>query len=593
MITPIIKVLSTYNEIEQHLIWLNSNAPYAVIDTETTSLNIKEARIVDVQISGTNPTEVVIFGGEYAPLLEQLSLPLVFHNAKYDLNVLENNGIAVINPIVDTMLLSHLVDENREHSLESWVVELWEDNYKDEFWSKNSSYHEAAVDERTMYACKDIVYTHKLYVHLQNRLKEQNIPQKLVDHVHALAASLRQTELAGLAIDFDYLTQKGVEVKARLEELMPQMRKAADLECSIVELDLYQKELDKRKTDKGKANVKPSKFSFTSATQLSSLLYQQLELPPQYNEKTKQLSTDWDSLEKIKHMHPVVSLIQEYRDSNKVYGTYIEGTLERMHNGRIYPSFNVNGTATGRISASNPNLQQLPASGGIRGIYIPDPGTVFISADFSSLEVVVEANLTKDKNLKKMLTEGLSKHDLTSKELGVDRKTAKTLNFALQYWCSHMKVAKILQITQDEGKKVYDRYWDIYSGCRDLKAFTDNLVRKNKPIVTMFGRKRRFPAQNYQPWAKEFRQAYNFMIQSPGADITSRAAYLIDQQLRAKGWGKLVLTVHDEILIQVNPNVAEEAEKLLLSTMSGVGYEMGLEIPLSAVGSGPQTRWED
>jgi DNA polymerase I-like protein with 3'-5' exonuclease and polymerase domains len=156
-----------------------------------------------------------------------------------------------------------------------------------------------------------------------------------------------------------------------------------------------------------------------------------------------------------------------------------------------------------------------------------------------------------------------------------------------------MKVAKILQITQDEGKKVYDRYWDIYSGCRDLKAFTDNLVRKNKPIVTMFGRKRRFPAQNYQPWAKEFRQAYNFMIQSPGADITSRAAYLIDQQLRAKGWGKLVLTVHDEILIQVNPNVAEEAEKLLLSTMSGVGYEMGLEIPLSAVGSGPQTRWED
>jgi DNA polymerase-1 len=323
------------------------------------------------------------------------------------------------------------------------------------------------------------------------------------------------------------------------------------------------------------------------------LLYNTIGLPEQKSSKTKNISVDDTALENLKSQHQIVPLLQEYRGHHKIYSTYIEGTLEHSDHGRIYPSFNVNGTVTGRLAHSAPNMANLPKEGGVRGIYLAEDDHFLLSLDYSQLEVCIEANLTHDPNLVKIFLEGASKHDITAKELNVDRDTAKTLNFALQYWCSAWKVSQLLDVNAFEGQRIWNRYWEIYSGPKLLKEKTDQMVEAGTPIVSLFGRKRRFAPGKRPEWSGDYRQAYNFIIQSPGADITSRAFYLVDAALREKGWGKGLFTVHDELLLSVKKEHIVEAEALALKVMVGVGEELNLKYPLKAESSGGMERWND
>lgn len=587
--------LNTPHEVNELIEWHNTNSSYVVLDTETTHLDIHLADGVNIQLSGKTKDEAVLFDFIHVNYLAKLKTKIVAWNYKYDYKILQKYQVNIpLEQWIDPMLISHLIDENRDSdSLDSWVQELYKDSYKDAFWSKYDNYVDAPQDEQLDYACKDIIYTDRIYVHLMGEYNKQQLPLSLIEHVHQLSRVLVKTEQTGLNVDLNYLTTKGVELKSKIYRLLVDMKSSSQGYCEVVELDLYIKELEKRKTAKGKAGVIKPQFSFDSPSQLQSLLYTHLKLPVQKNEKTKQISTDSKSLEALQTLHPLIPHLQDYRECQKVYTSYIEGTADRMVSGRIYPSFNVNGTVTGRISHSNPNLGQMPRTGGIRGIYIPDDGYCFISADYSQLEVCIEANLTGDKNLRAIFEQGLSKHDITAKELGLDRNLAKTLNFALQYWCSHFKVAKILGVSPEEGLKVYNRYWDLYSGCKRLKQKTDAMVNSGTPIVTLFGRRRRFAAGKRPEWSGDYRQAYNFLIQSPGADITSKAFYLVNKALLAEGVGKALFTVHDEILITCPKQHTRRAEELLLQIMITVGREAKLEIPLKAESSGPMDRWED
>lgn len=573
--------------------FINRPRPHLVIDTETTGLNPRKDSIVDIQL-GTD--EVVVFDAAHKQLLLNIDTQtlLVGHGIKFDLHMLYRSGVDLTDrPFHDTMLMHHLVNENAPHDLDSIIKERWNDPYKDQFWSTYKSYLEAPDSARLEYGGKDVAYTHLLYVALQQELKDEGIPVELVHHVHELQKTLLSTEIHGLAIDTEYLIRKGVDLKQRISTLIPLMRSMVDEECNIIELERWGKELAKRKTDKGRAAVKRPEFSFDSSKQLLNLLYDKLALPAQINEKTKNPSVDDDALQELKEHHPLIPVLHEYRGVNKVYGTYIEGTLERSVEGRVYPSFNVNGTVTGRISHSNPNLGQLPREGGIRSIYVPNPGDVFIGADYSSLEVVIEANLTHDKNLCRILKGGLSKHDITAQELGVDRHTAKTLNFASQYHCTPWKISKLLNISQKEAEKVHARYWEIYSGPRELKQLTDKEIDRQGFVVNMLGRKRRFGLEKRPPWSDDYRQGYNFKIQGPGADFTHKASYLVDKELRHRGIGKFVLSIHDEILISANKADAEEAERVLVDTMEGISDIYKLQYRLSAVSSGPMPSWQD
>ncbi len=597
------KRLMQASDIENLLVYHNANSDFVVLDVETTDKSPRLASLIDIQLSGIGDDDVVIFGAEFVQLLDKLSpnLTLVGHSIKYDLHVLFRHGVDLLSQhFRDTLLIGHLLDENREsYSLDSYVKEYFNDDYKEKFWAKYKTYEEASEADKTDYACKDIVYTGKIYRRFIADLNEQGIPDSLLTHVHRLQASLLRTEIAGIRVDLDYLQELGVKLKRRIDEIQPQMRSMVKDEIDVLELQMWGKELSRFKTDKGRGNCKRPEFSFESSKQLQDLLYGVMELPVQKNAKTRAISTDYDSLQKIRDHHPVVELICENRDLQKVYGTYIEGTLEKVdydnreHQARIYPQFRVNGTVTGRISHSSPNLAQLPKSGGVRGIYVPDRGRRLISADYSQLEVIIEANLTGDKNLIRMLENGESKHDLTARELGCTRDIAKTLNFAHQYWCSHFKTAKLLGVSLDEGKRVWEKYWIIYEGPKNLKAKTDRFVDDGKYLQTAFGRRRHFVQRKRSPWDGDYRQAYNFLIQGTGADITSRSFYLITEHLSKTGVGRGLFTVHDEILIEADENCAEEAEKELVAIMERVGNDLGFKVPFKATSSGPMERWLD
>jgi DNA polymerase-1 len=590
-------VLKTEQEVRELIEFHNSNSEYVVVDLETTGLDSFKDEIIDVQISGRTPQDVCILHGAHGSALRALSARPVGHNLRFDITFLFRRGIDLTHwHYHDTMLLAHLDDENRESfSLDALIKEFYgeEASHKEAFWAKYKNYQDAPEAERHQYGARDIMATGDLYRLLRQRLQDQEIPETLVSHVHRLQYALLKTEISGISVDIDYLTNLGVDLKSKIETLRPKMRETVKYEADLVELQLWNKELSKRKTDKGKAGVKRPEFSFESSQQIQTLLYDNLGLPIQYNEKTRQVSTDYASLEKLRNHHHIVGMIQDNRELQKVYGSYIEGTLERMKDGRIYPEFRVSGTKTGRISHSNPNLGQLPSAGGIRGIYIPNDENVFIAADYSQLEVCIEANLTDDQNLKKIFLDGLSKHDITAKELGVDRHTAKTLNFALQYWCTARKVAKLLGVTEHEGEEVWKRYWEIYSGPKRLKNETDGAVDSGEPLVTRFGRRRRFERRKRREFDGDYRQAYNFLIQGTGADLTSRAFYLTSEWLQEKGIGRGLLTVHDELLIEVKADYAQEAEAKMLSFMTQAGDEIGLQIPLKAESSGAMSRWMD
>jgi DNA polymerase I len=298
-------------------------------------------------------------------------------------------------------------------------------------------------------------------------------------------------------------------------------------------------------------------------------------------------------LEVLSDKNSFISMLREYRGYHKVFGSYVEGTLERQLEGRIYPSFNINGTVTGRISSSNPNMQQLPRDGGVRGIYIPDPGFKLLSCDYGMLEVVIAAHFSQDKNLLKIIHEGASKHDITAESLGIERQLAKTLNFAMQYQCSPRKVAQILDCSQQEGEYAWNKYWETYEGEKKVVEECKAKVDSGKPIINLFGRRRHFPSTFDHKWQKEaaYRQAYSSLIQGTGADLTHRAFYKTAQYYKEQEIGRALFEVHDEIVTMPKDECVVEASAILQSTMVGVGIEAGLTVPLTVDCSEPLERW--
>lgn len=565
---------------------------YCVFDFETTSLNPRQARLLDIQMMGIEPDSVLMFDGKHLPLLKTFTGTHVFHNFRYDWHVAYAHGVDFRGRnVLDTMLLHHLLDENSEHGLDSIVQSKWQDPYKEIFWGKYKTYEEASDADKLDYACKDIVYTRKLFVDMEEGLAE--IPSQLVEHAHRLALALFDTEIRGLNLDIDYLAKLGVEYQSKIDSLLPRLRECVLSQVEAIEFRMWEAELDKRKTDAGKARVPKPEFSFDSSKQLKDLLYTELQLPVQVNDKTKSVSTDDAALENLKDAHPVIPLLREYRDAKKILSTYIEGILDKQEAGRIYPSFNVNGTATGRISHSNPNMGNWPSGGGIRKAIVPDPGNVFIGADYSQLEVCLAAHFSRDKALLEIVEQGKSQHDITAAALGIERQVAKTINFAMQYRCSHFKLMKILGVSEEEAKAVHAKYWETYSGLRRLMAQCDAKVNKGIPITNPFGRKRRFEPGKKPEWAKEYRQAFNALIQGTGGDLTNRAFYLVSEELKKRGWGHGLFTIHDEVLIEVKEEFAVAAEELLVYTMKQVGKEINLTVELKVEASGPMKCWED
>jgi DNA polymerase-1 len=570
--------------------------PYVAIDLETTGLDPRKDSILDCFLSYDGDTYETL---PLANLAEIANIAkgrrLLFHNGKFDLHFLYHRGINLVNSNWrDTLLLHHLLDENLQHDLDFLIKRYFKDDYKEKFWAKYKTYDEAPIDEKRDYGGKDVMYTYRLYHALQEALQIDGIPPSLIQHVHRLATSLLQTEIEGIAVDLQYLQEKGIALKTRINRLQTDMRNLVETEVETIEMDLWMAELSKRKTEKGKSNVRRPVFSFDSSKQLSTLLYDILKLPLQRNDKTKSVTTDDAALQKLEDRHEVLPLIREYREIQKIYGTYVEGILERQVDSRVYPGFNVAGTTTGRISHSNPNLGNMPAEGGLRGMFLASPGYKLISADYSQLEICLAAHFSQDKNLLDIVLNGKSQHDITAQSLEIPRQKAKTLNFAAQYGCSAFKISKILSTSIKNAEELYTKYWDTYNGQKKLIGECNAKVDAGQAIVSPFGRKRRFEKKTKRPpWDSAYRQSYNALIQGTGADLTSKSYYIISEELREKKDGRGLWTVHDEVLIEVRSDKVDYYRRRLQEIMVSLGREIKLTVPLSVEVSEGSDKWED
>lgn len=585
------KELTSEDEIKELIGWHNANSEYIVLDLETTGLSPFTDTITDIVLTGKGLDSAVIFRGTYTALLSSLVIPVVCHNFKFDFNFMFRSGVDLRKSglLADTMLLDHLLDENQEHSLDAIVKRRYNDNYKEVFWTNNKEYHTAPKEEQLTYACKDVIYTGMIYRALIAELADST---SLIVHVHNLAKVLYDTEISGIKLDLTYLQALAEDLQTRIKVNKIKMRESVDLQCSIIEHEDYLEDLHARKTDKGRAGVKKEEFNFDSSKQLGRLLYSRLKLPIQLS-KSRKPTVDDAALAKLEDEHSLIPLVRDYRGMQKVYTSFIEGSLKKQINGRIYPSFNVNGTVTGRISSSSPNLQQLPREGGVRGIYVPEEGTKLLSCDYSQLEVTLAAHFSRDENLLKIVYEGASQHDITAKGLGIDRHKAKIINFTLQYGGGIYKIAKILNCSIKDAETALNLYWETYNGLSKFVKWCHEKVVKGEPIMNPYGRYRRFPKTFNDKWELESvkRQSFSSLIQGTGADITSEALYNTAYCLKEDESGKALFSVHDELLVQIENNSCERYQVMLPSIMEAVGKKIGLSVPLKAECSKPMDRW--
>lgn len=588
--------LTTEQDVRAWIADLNSKGNPVALDVETTGLDPWTDKLLSIVLTGSDTDTACCFDPLFAPLLIDLAVGLILHNFKFDYQFLYRNGVDLRNhDFRDTMLLHHLMDENLPHDLDSIITEKYQDTYKSEFWATYKTFSAASETAQDEYAGKDVIYTLRLYYDLKAALQEAGIPTSLIKQTHDFALHLLNTEIEGICIDLNHVKHSGLKTLLKIDTLETKMSDMVKLEVERITRKLYEVELGKRKTEKGKANVKPPEFNYGSPVQLQSLLYEELNLPRQLSPQRK-VTVDDNALSKLEDLHPFVKLLREYRGEQKLFTAFLETALDKSREGRIYPSFNVNGTVTGRISASNPNLQQLPASGGIRGMYVPRPGYVFISADYSQLEVTIAAHFSRDPNLLRVITDGVSLHDITAEGLGIERSLAKTVNFAIQYGAGIGKLKKILRCGDIDAQEALQRYWDTYPGLKVLIDKCHACVDQGKAIANPFGRQRRLKADNPKDkWqvAAVKRQAFNSLIQGTGADITNTAFTQLSEEIALDGVGRGLLVVHDEILLECRAEWGNYWNTRVKEIMVNVGSYIGLTVPLSVETSGPMPRWED
>lgn len=576
----------------------NDNEPNVALDFETTGLDCFTDKITDIVMTGYTYDHVVCFGGEFLSELLKITVLTIWQNFNYDFKIAYHSHKVDLRSLKvrDTMLLDHLVDENNEHGLDAIVQRRYGDNYKSVFWDKYKTFQDASVEDQLEYMCKDGYYTLLLYKDLSLDLQDQRIEESFINYIHLLAIVLLDSELQGVKVDLAHVGELGVELKTDIDRTLIEMRELCEAPCAVIEAEMWEKELDKRSTIRGKANVPRPEFNFSSSKQVCKLLYDKLGLPPQFNKKTKARSKDDKALVKIQHLHPVISSMQRLSKYEKMYGTFIQGVLERIRGDVVYPSFHVNGTVTGRISASSPNLQQLPASdtwSKLRGVFIPPTGYKIICADYSQLEICIAAHYSEDPLLLKMVRNGESMHDYTAKATGLTRDQAKKMNFTVLYGGTEYKVSEDLGCSIEQAKEYLNLLLSTYKGLKRLIDDCHAKAEHGVPIQSLFGRIRHFPGKYDQFWElkKAQRQSFNSLIQGTGADFTHHSFVEAAWAMQHRGWGRALFPVHDELVVQAKDTACKEVTSMLQSVMSGMGKKYGLLVPLTVEVSEPADRW--
>jgi DNA polymerase-1 len=485
------------------------------------------------------------------PIFEDAAIAKYAHNAKYDAVVLAEAGVELRGIAFDSMIAAHLLEPSGQSiGLKNLVwskfgVEMTEIEALIGKGKNQISMAQADIAQVARYACADVDYTYRLVELYQPQLTEHGV-EKLFDEVEmSLVPVLVEMERTGVLLDLEFLRKMSGELAQRLQELEKQIQVQVGAPINLA-----------------------------SPQQLGDALFNKLGLPTAGLPKTKtgQISTAAEVLESLRGAHPIIPCILEYRELAKLKGTYVDALPALVHprTGRVHTDYNQTGTVTGRVSSSNPNLQNIPIRTDlgrqVRQAFIAPRSSKLISADYSQVELRILAHITHDPNLLEAFARGEDIHAATAARLfnvPLDqvtlqmRRWGKTINFGIAYGITDYGIAARTELSQDEARKLIDNYFAQYA---QVKAYIENIKRAARErgyVQTLLGRRRDFPELKSGARAHQSarnaaeREAINMPIQGSAADIIKLAMIGLYRELHARNLkSRMTLQVHDELVLE-------------------------------------------
>lgn len=564
-------------------------------DTETTGTDPMQADPVGISFSWEKGT------GFYVPTLigESLSLnaivdilkpvfndeskTAVAHNLKYDYLVLKRIGIDLKNKMFDTMLAAYLIDPNQKVSMDKLAEDILQ--YKPVAISeligkgkKQKTMDEIDISEVAPYACEDADITWQLYEIYKDELKEHDLEHVAYNIEFPLSKVLAEMEYRGVYIDKEFLDSLSSELNKDLDEITQKIYDIAGEE-----------------------------FNINSTKQLGEILFEKLELPVKKKTSTGKPSTAENVLVQLaEEEYEIAELLLDYRTLSKLDSTYVAALPKLIHpeTGRVHTSFNQHIAATGRLSSSNPNLQNIPIrterGREVRKAFSAPEGSVILAADYSQIELRVIASIAEDNAMKQAFQDGEDIHSRTAKEVfelesidevdGNMRRKAKEVNFGIPYGVSKYGLASRLNISNDEAGDMIENYLTRFPG---VDAFMKSIVeeaKKNGFVRTLTGRRRFIPeinSGNFNRRSFAERTAINTPIQGTAADIIKIAMLNLEEKLKDHPEWKMLLQVHDELVFEIPEGDVEDAKALIAEVMENA---MDIGVPLD-VEAGVGQNW--
>lgn len=562
-----------------------SNSERFAFDTETTGVDATTAELVGMSFAikeneayyvpvPAMKNEAQHIVDRFREVLGNGNIGKIGHNIKYDIMIMMRYGVEIKGEIDDTMVAHYLLQPEMRHGMDylAEVLMKYQTIHIEQLIGGKGkgqlNMRDVPVSKVAEYAAEDADVTLKMYNILMPQLDEYGVMPLYRNVEMPLVSVLARMEMCGVLIDDFVLAQTGEQMNGELDDIEREIKKLAGDSINI-----------------------------SSPRQVGELLFDTLHLVDKPKKtKTGQYVTDEETLEQLRNLHPVVGKILEYRGVKKLLSTYIEA-LPRLINpktGRVHTSFNQTVTATGRLSSSSPNLQNIPVRGEqgreIRKAFIPTDGWRFISADYSQVELRLMAHFSQDENLLKAFRDDKDVHSATASTLfgvGIDdvtsdmRRRAKTINFGIIYGMSVFGMSERMSISRAEAKNFIDSYFANFSG---VKRYMDDAIEKaklNGYVETLLHRRRYLPdinSKNGNVRGFAERNAINAPIQGTAADIIKIAMVRIDERLRRENMrAEMILQVHDELNFNCPPDEVERLKVILREEMEGA-YQ--LDVPL-------------
>lgn len=557
------------------------------VDTETTSTDAMKAELVGLSFSveenkafyvpvPPEREEALKVVNKFKTVYESPDLLKIGQNIKYDIIVLANYGVKFNGPIFDTMIAHYVLQPELRHNMD-YMAEVYL-NYKtihiDELIGPKGkgqkNMRSLSPSDVYKYASEDADVTLKLKNIFDVELKKNGLYSLFEDIEMPLVPVLARMEMNGVRVDTESLAETSKQFSERMSAIEKEIHEMAGMD-----------------------------FNISSPKQVGEVLFDRLKIVDKAKKtKTGQYVTSEDVLQNLKSRHPIVEKILDYRGYKKLLSTYIDSLPQLINpkTGHIHTSYNQAVTSTGRLSSSDPNLQNIPIRDEngkeVRKAFIPDEGCEFFSADYSQIELRIMAHLSQDKNMIEAFTHGHDIHAATAAKIykipieevtSEQRRKAKTANFGIIYGITVFGLAERMEVSRAEAKELIDGYFATYPKVREYMDKSIQMARERGYTETMFHRRCMLPdinSHNAVVRGYAERNAINTPIQGSAADIIKIAMVRIDRRMQAENMrSKMILQVHDELNFSVYPEEKEQLQKLVVEEMESA---CNMSVPLIA-----------